>query len=168
MVRELLAADPRLWLSRSWTTRSPRPGEANDAYHFVNHDQFDRHIRNGGFLEWAEFLGNKYGTPQPDPPPGKDVLLEIDVQGARQIRQEFPDALLIFLEVPSAEEQAARLRSRGDSEDAVLERMRVAAEEAETGRELGALLVINDVLDEAVEEICQLIASYRDRRVLER
>lgn len=167
-MRELLAADNNLWLSRSWTTRSRRPGEAADAYHFVSPKEFDQRIAEDGFLEWAEFLGNKYGTPLPEPPAGKDVLLEIDVQGAQQVIKGFPEALLIFLEVPSPEVQAARLRGRGDSEDAVTRRIQVAAKEAAAGRALGAQLVINDELHQAVRDIQRLIALHRDRRVLER
>lgn len=153
-------------MSRSWTTRSRRPGEAEDAYRFVSREAFESAIAEGGFLEHAEFLGNLYGTPFPRPglvPEGSDVVLEIEVQGARQVRALDPEALLIFVVPPSLEEQERRLRGRGDPEDIVLRRLAKAAEETDAARGLGALEVVNDDLDRAVEEILDIIRSARDR-----
>jgi guanylate kinase len=162
VVARLLARDPQLWLSRSWTTRAQRPGEADDAYVFVDRAAFEANRDAGGFLEWAEFLGNLYGTPVPTAiPGGKDVVLEIEVQGARQIAAIDPEALLIFLVPPSRDEQERRLRGRGDPEEIVQKRLAKADEEADAAAELGAIEVVNDDLDRCVEAVEQLI---RERR----
>jgi guanylate kinase len=161
VVARLVASDDRLWLSRSWTTRAPRDGEDPDAYVFASREAFDRHIAAGGFLEWAEFLGERYGTPRPDPPPGRDVVLEIDVQGARQVREVIPDALLVFLDAPSRDEQAERLRGRGDPESAVQRRLAAADEEASVARELGMTPIVNDDIDATVAALADLIAAHR-------
>ena len=164
IVQRLLQRDERLWLSRSWTTRPRRPGEPEDAYVFVERPAFEQRIAEGGFLEWAEFLDNLYGTPVPEPDPDRDVLLEIEVQGARQVAAIDPDALLIFVRPPSAEEQERRLRGRGDPEAVVQLRLEKAAEEADGAAELGALEVVNDDLDRCVDEVMHLIETARQGR----
>jgi len=156
-----VAADPSLWLSRSWTTRARRPGEPPTAYVFVDRPTFMARAAAGGFLEWAEFLGELYGTPIPDPPPGKDVLLEIDLQGARQVRALDPGALVILLVPPSEEVQRARLRARGDDEAAVERRVTTGREEVAALRELCDAVVVNDEVDRAVQEILGILNRRR-------
>jgi len=168
VVARLVAEDPGLWLSRSWTTRARRPGEAADAYTFVDRPTFERHIAEDGFLEHAEFLGNLYGTPWPDVDADHDVVLEIDVQGAEQVLAREPTALVVLLEPPSPEVQAERLRHRGDPPEQVERRVAVAAAELEHGRRLGAVRVVNDDLDRAVAEVHDLIRARRQGGEAER
>lgn len=161
IVERLIELDDRIWLSRSWTTRDRRPGEADDSYVFVDRATFEAHVDAGGFLEWADFQGNLYGTPWPDAPEGYDVLLEIDVQGARSVRAQDDDALLIFVDAPSPEAQAHRLRGRGDSEDAVESRVEEGARERGDADVLRAVVVINDDLERAVAEVQEIIEGRR-------
>jgi guanylate kinase len=148
-------------LSRSWTTRARRPGEAADAYHFVSEERFQELIDAAGFLEWVQFLEYRQGTPLPDPPPGRDIVLEIDVQGATEIKGRFPEAVLIFVDAPSEAEQERRLRERGDPDEKVRQRLDKAVAERDLGRRLGAITVVNDDLDRAVAELHQIIAAAR-------
>jgi guanylate kinase len=157
----LLQRDPKLWLSRSWTTRARRPSEDEDAYVFVDRPTFEARIAEGGFVEWAEFLGNLYGTPVPETPEGRDVVLEIEVQGARQVLAIDHDALCIFVTPPSPEEQERRLRYRGDPEEVVQRRLAKAAEEADAAAGLGAIEVVNDDLHRCVDEILSIIERAR-------
>jgi guanylate kinase len=162
LVRRLVELDDRLWLSRSWTTRAPRVGEAPDAYTFVTREEFEAAIEAGGFLEWAPFLDYLQGTPVPDPPAGTDLVLEIDVQGARQVVDRYPDALLLFVDAPSRAEQQVRLEGRGDPPEKVQQRLAIADAEAAAAAELGMRVVVNDDLDRAVRELEGLIAAARD------
>ena len=164
VVEQLLARDPRLWLSRSWTTRPPRPTESDEAYRFVDRATFEAAIDAGRFLEWVEFLDYLQGTPLPDPPEGMDVLLEIDVWGGRQVRAQVPDAVLVFVEAPSPEHQRARLRQRGDDEATVARRMRKTASERAEALAMGYQVVVNDEVSRAVEAIEALISADRARR----
>lgn len=163
VVDELLQVVPDLWLSRSWTTRERRPGEAKDAYHFATRDEFLAHVAADGFLEWVEFLDYLQGTPVPVPPAGHAVLLEIDVQGAAQIRRINADAHLIFVDAPSIEEQQRRLRARGDSEERVTMRLDKAVIERSEAAELGCITVINDDLERCVTELAEIIAAAREQ-----
>jgi guanylate kinase len=161
---QLVAEDPALWLSRSWTTRRRRPGEHGEAYVFVDRSTFERRLESGGFFEWAEFLGNLYGTPEPEPPPGNDVLLEIDLQGARQVRDRRPDATLILLRPPSPEVQAARLRARGDDESHIAERLRAGAEEEREGLALADGVVVNHDVAQATRDVAAIVERSRSVR----
>ena len=163
VVRRLLEVDPRLRLSRSWTTRPQRPGESEEDYTFVDRPTFEAQLARGGFLEFDEFLGNLYGTPVPDTldDPDRDLLLEINVQGAEQVRRQRPDALVVLLVAPSREVQEARLRVRGDDDDHVARRLALADAEEEVGRALADAIVVNDDLDRAVAEVAGILASCR-------
>jgi guanylate kinase len=163
IVRALVQRDPQLWLSRSWTTRDQRPGESDDAYVFATREAFEERIARGGFLEYTDFLGNYYGTPLPDPMPGSDTVLEIEVDGARQVKSLHPDAVLIFVLPPSRDEQIRRLRGRGDPEQKVDERVRKAEEEEPIGRALADHVVVNDDLERTVDELLEIIGHARRR-----
>ena len=128
---------------------------------FVDRAAFDAHLEAGGFLEWAEVFGHRYGTPWPEPPEGHDVLLEIDVQGATQVRERHPEAVVIFVEAPSREAQEHRLRGRGDREDLIARRLAAAPEEERVGRALADHIVVNEDLDRAVEEVAAILESRR-------
>lgn len=166
VVARLVAEDPRLWLSRSWTTRAQRPGERDDAYTYVDRAAFEQRIAADGFLEHAEFLGNLYGTPWPEAGDDRDIVLEIDVQGAEQVIDRVPvaDRLFILLEPPSPEVQAERLRGRGDPPEQAERRIAVAHGELEAGRALGAICIVNDDLDRTVAEVQRLITEARTAR----
>jgi guanylate kinase len=164
IVDALVARDPGLWLSRSWTTRARRPGEAPDAYVFVSHEDFERRIAAGGFLEYTLFLGNYYGTPTPEPGEGRDLVLEIEVDGAQQVKRLQPDAFLIFVLPPTRAEQERRLRGRGDPDDKVEQRLRKAEEEEPVGRALADVVVVNDDLDRTTDEMLAIIDRERRSR----
>jgi len=161
IVGRLVASDPHLWPSRSWTTRAQRPGEPDDAYTFVDRESFERRIASGGFLEHAEYLGNLYGTPTPAPPPDADLVLVIEVQGARQVLEHVPDAVMILIVPPSREHQRARLEGRGDPVEHVERRVAKAAEEEAEGRRLAHHVVVNDDLERAVAEVAGILDRYR-------
>lgn len=163
IVDELVRRDPRLFLSRSWTTRARRPHEPVDAYHFVSRQAFEQHIADGGFLEWTQFLDNYYGTPVPDRVDGgRDVLvLEIEVDGAQQVKHSCPEAVLIFVLPPSRAEQERRLRGRGDSNEHVEQRLRKALDEEPVGLAIADHVVVNDDLAGTVDEMLAIIDSHR-------
>jgi guanylate kinase len=163
LVRELVERDPRLWLSRSWTTRARRPGEAEDAYVFVDQEAFEAHEADGGFLETNRFAANGqcYGTPWPEAGSERDVVLEIDLNGARQVKERLPEAKLILVEPPDRAELERRLRGRGDDEEHVQRRLELADSEVEGGREIADVVVVNDDLNRAVEEVASILDAYR-------
>jgi guanylate kinase len=160
----VVARDDRIVLSRSWTTRGRRDGEPADAYRFVDRAMFEAEIQRGGFLEHADVLGNWYGTPLPTQAAQedrRDLLLEINVEGARQIRVRYDSAVIIFVVAPSHTELAARMRRRGDPAPAIDRRLRLALDEDEIGRALADHVVINDDLERAVDETLAVIAKAR-------
>jgi guanylate kinase len=166
VVRELLLRDPeRLALSVSATTRASRPGEQHGRdYYFVSDEEFDRLIASGDLLEWADVVGHRSGTPRgyvDAQLAGRDVVLEIDVQGASQIRDRVPEALLVFLAPPSTAELERRLRGRGtETEDRVRRRMETAAWElGQTG--WFDHVVVNDDLMRAADEVAAIIEGFR-------
>ncbi len=163
IVDALVSRDPKLWLSRSWTTRARRPSESDDSYVFTDTETFEDRISAGGFLEWTEFLGNYYGSPLPESDCELDIVLEIEVDGAQQVKKVHPDALLLFVLPPSRDEQERRLRGRGDPSDKVLARLKKAEVEEPIGRELADHVVVNDELEHTLEEMLGIIVGARER-----
>ena len=167
-MRELVAKDPSLSLSVSVTTRPPRPGEVDGVdYFFVDEDAFARMVEAGELLEWAEIVGHRSGTPkgfvEDRLGEGRDVILEIDVVGASQVRERVPDSVLIFLEPPSLEELERRLRGRGtETEEAIRLRLQTAAWELEQ-RSWFDHVVVNDDLERAAGLVAAIIDSSRGR-----
>lgn len=162
VARRLIDEVDDLWLSRSWTTREQRPGEADDAYNFVSREAFVAHRDSDGFLEWAESTpDNFYGTPIPEAPSGADVLLEIDAQGAQQVVAHDPDAVLWFLDAPNDQALRDRMTERGDRADRIAQRLDQAHRERRIGRELDARWIVNDDLDLTVELLKRLLARLR-------
>lgn len=160
IVDAVVRRDPRLVLSRSWTTRTRRLGEPNDAYVFCTREEFEDNIARGGFLEWTSFLGNYYGTPQPSAD-DRDLVLEIEVDGAQQVKSQHPEAVLIFVLPPSRAEQERRLRGRGDSDAHVAERLKKAVDEEPIGRAIADHVLVNDDLERTVAEMLAVIDRYR-------
>jgi guanylate kinase len=149
-------------LSRSWTTRPRRPGEAADAYHFVDRAEFDRAVAEGRFLEWAEVVPGQFsGTPLPDPGPGTDLVLEINVDGARQVRSLRPDAVVVLVVAPSVEAQEERMRRRGDTPEQIRARVELGRQEEEIGRAQADHVVVNDDLERAVDEVTGILLRHR-------
>jgi guanylate kinase len=164
LVELLTQAHPELYLSVSATTRSPRVGEVEGRdYFFKTRSEFETMIKNGELLEWAEYAGNYYGTPlstvEAKIAEGKQVLLEIEVIGARQIQRSFPNALRIFILPPSVAELEKRLRGRGtDDPSAIALRLAQAKLELETAGEFD-YQVVNDDLKTALKEIETILES---------
>ena len=162
LVKLLLQRHPRIWLSVSATTRAPRQGEEEGhSYFFLSRQAFEQRVSEGGLLEWAEFAGNLYGTPRQPVEQrlaeGRPVLLEIELEGARQVRRSFPAGFQVFLEPPSFEELERRIRGRGtDSEEAIRRRLERAQVELAAAPEFDARLVNGD-LETALAELERLM-----------
>ncbi|MCU1693798.1 MAG: Guanylate kinase [Frankiales bacterium] len=153
---------PEVWLSVSVTTRAPRPGEVDGVqYHFVSHEEFTRMVEEDALLEHASYAGNSYGTPrapvEAQLAAGRPALLEIELQGARQVRGTMPEAQLVFLKPPSFEELARRLKGRGTEDpERVLERLELAMTEMAAEAEFD-VTVVNDDLEHAGDRLVELM-----------
>jgi len=168
LVHALLKINPQIDLSVSYTTRDPRPGEQNGkAYHFVSRETFLAMAKRGEFLESAEVYGNLYGTSQTwighETAQGRDILLEIDWQGAAQVRRLFPECISIFILPPSLEALEQRLKGRGkDNDEVIAKRMAAVREDVAHIAEFD-YVIINDNLDEALCELNAVVLSIKLR-----
>lgn len=165
LVARLREQEPGLGLTVSATTRAPREGEVEGtSYYFLTEDEFDRRVAAGEFLEWAHVHGHRYGTLRAEAQrlmdQGRSVVLEIDVQGGINVRRVHPDAVLVFIEPPSAEELERRLRGRGTEDEASI-KMRLANATKELGyADSYDVRIVNDDLDRAVAELAHVIDTY--------
>ncbi len=164
IMKALIAKYDQYALSISATTRNPRPGEENGReYFFVSNEEFEKLIKENGLIEHAGYVNHYYGTPrkfvEDKLNAGIDVILEIEIQGALQIKKQYPDAVLLFVMPPSAKELEKRLRGRGtETEEVIRQRLNRAVEES-VGIENYDYIVINDKLEDAVEEVHGIISS---------
>jgi guanylate kinase len=161
LIKRLLERVTGLQLAVSATTREPRPGEVNGVdYHFLSQADFDRRVEAGEFLEHAVYAGNSYGTLWSElERPARGIVLEIDVQGARQVREALPDSFQIFVEPPSFEDLERRLAGRGaDAPEQIERRLSAAREELAAASEFDHRIV-NDDLERALQELCDLAAT---------
>jgi len=169
IVNACLARDPNICLSISFTSRQPRPGERHaEHYHFISADEFERMVASGDFFEHARVHGDWKGTARQSVEPqlaaGKDVLLEIDWQGARQVRAKVPDAVSVFILPPSRQALEQRMRARGqDSDETIQRRLDAAREEMSHYGEFD-YVIVNEHFDTAVDEMCAIFTTSRLRR----
>ena len=166
IVKEVFKKLRNIEFSISCTTREIRPGEKDGVnYFFKTKEEFEKMIQEDALLEWAEFVGNYYGTPKDfvaeTMANGKDVFLEIEVQGALQVMEKFPDAISIFLIPPSIEELESRLRTRGTEKEEVLQKRLKKASEEMKFIDKFTYVVTNDDLQKAIESVCALIMMNR-------
>ena len=170
VVKKLLEKSDDFCLSISMTTRDPRPGEEDGiSYFFVTKEKFEETIAANGLIEYAQFAGNYYGTPrkyvEEKLAEGKNVILEIEMQGARNIRKLYPDSLMLFITPPTADELERRLRSRGtETEEKIRARLSRAYEESE-GIDLYDYIIINDDLDKCVSDVFESIETAKRQPV---
>jgi guanylate kinase len=168
LVQALLKIDPLIELSVSYTTRDPRPGERDGQdYHFVSREAFLAMAKQGEFLESAEVYGNLYGTSQAwigrEIGKGRDILLEIDWQGAAQVRRLFPECISIFILPPSREALEQRLKGRGKDNDAVIEKRMAAVRDDVAHIAEFNYVIINNILNDALQELNAVVLSARLR-----
>lgn len=167
LIAELRERVPEVELSISATTRPPREGEQDGReYHFLDREEFDRRVEAGEFLEWAEYSGNRYGTLRSEverrTQRGAPVVLEIEVQGARQVRETMPEAVRIFIEPPDPAELRARLEGRGTDDPEVIERRLEEARKELRATEEFAHRVTNDDVARAANELAGIVRSALD------
>jgi guanylate kinase len=166
LVKALLKADPAIRLSVSYTTRAPRPGETEGRdYHFVSRERFEIMLADGEFLEHAEVYGNFYGTSKGsigrDLNAGHDTLLEIDWQGADQVRRHFPESASIFILPPSFNALRTRLAGRGQDSDEIIERRLAAAAHDVAHADAFDYIIVNDDFDHALQDLVAITRSIR-------
>ena len=169
IVNAVLARDPNISLSISFTSRQPRPGERHaEHYHFISADEFKGMIRAGDFFEYAEVHGDWKGTARQSVDPqlatGRDVLLEIDWQGARQVRAKVPDAVSVFILPPSRAALEERMRKRGQDSEAVIEQRLAAAREEMSHYGEFDYVIVNEDFETAVTEMCSIFTASRLRK----
>ncbi|HBK45336.1 MAG TPA: guanylate kinase [Xanthomonadaceae bacterium] len=169
IVNATLARDPQIALSISFTSRAPRPGERHaEHYHFVSAEEFQRMIAAGDFFEYASVHGDWKGTARQSVEPqlaaGRDVLLEIDWQGARQVRAKVPEAVSVFILPPSRQALDQRMRKRGQDSEQVIARRLAAAREEMSHYDEFDFVIINEDFDTAVSEMCSIFTASRLRR----
>ena len=169
VLKKVMAATDHLYFSISATTRAPRPGEVHGVhYHFITRESFAQLIREERLLEHAEYVGNFYGTPL-DPvlehlAQGDDVILEIEIQGAKQVKARYPEAALVFIAPPSFDELERRLRGRGtETEETILRRMDTARREC-AHMDTFQYIVLNDTPENGAYELLSIITAHRCRR----
>lgn len=173
LMKRLVSTYDNYSLSVSMTTRVPRPGESEGSeYFFVTKEEFEQKIAAKGFVEYACYCGNYYGTPrayvEEQLEAGRDVILEIEIQGALKIRERFPEALLLFVTPPNAEELRRRLIGRGtETMDVIEKRLKRANEEAE-GIESYDYIILNEDLDECVREVHAIVHAARNAPIRKR
>jgi guanylate kinase len=166
LVKALLKTDPAIRLSVSYTTRAPRPGETEGRdYHFVSRERFEIMLADGEFLEHAEVYGNFYGTSKGsigrDLNAGHDILLEIDWQGADQVRRHFPESASIFILPPSFNALRTRLAGRGQDSDEIIERRLAAAAHDVAHADAFDYIIVNDDFDHALQDLVAITRSIR-------
>ena len=169
IVNAVLARDANISLSISFTSRQPRPGERHaEHYHFIGADEFKAMVAEGDFFEHALVHGDWKGTARQSVDPqlsaGRDVLLEIDWQGARQVRSKIPDAVSVFILPPSRAALEERMRKRGQDSEAVIQQRLAAAREEMSHYGEFDHVVVNEVFDDAVDETCAIVTASRTRR----
>jgi guanylate kinase len=169
LVRRLLASDPKIRFSVSYTTRAPRGTERNgESYVYITREEFEKHIAGGDFLEYADVFGNYYGTHRKvldlARAAGQDLILDIDVQGARQLKESIPDAVSIFILAPSRQILEQRLKTRSEDEEPVIQRRLKKAADEIRNFEMYDYVLVNDDLDRSTQTLGAIVKAERVRR----